>query len=82
MDLRPIRSGASKPMLCGLLLAAAVLWAAGCDGAAQKIPQQSRKSEGVSKMSQTQTAEQAAISIPPIDAAEPARLETATFATG
>ena len=72
MDLRPIRSGASKPMLCGLLLAAAVLWAAGCDGAAQKIPQQSR----------TQTAEQAAISIPPIDAAEPARLETATFATG
>lgn len=82
MDVRPIRFGTPKPILCGLLLAAAILWAAGCDSAAQKVPQQSRNPEGVSKMSQTQTAEQAAISIPPIDAAEPARLETATFATG
>ena len=33
-------------------------------------------------MNQTQIAETAAYSIPPIDAAEPTRMETATFATG
>ena len=33
-------------------------------------------------MNQTQIAAPAAISIPPIDEAEPKQLETATFATG
>jgi hypothetical protein len=65
-----------------LILVVAILWVAGCEGTTQRSAQQERKPEGAATMIQTQTAVKTAISIPPIDAAEPARLETATFATG
>jgi hypothetical protein len=82
MNGKPMRPGAAKWIRYALILVAAILWVAGCEGTTQRSAQQGRKPEGAPQMNQTQTAEKTAISIPPIDAAEPGRLETATFATG
>jgi hypothetical protein len=69
---------------CILLFSAsiAILWAAGCDAVSKRTPPQNHQSKGVPTMDQTQTAAPTAISIPPIDEAEPKQLATATFATG
>lgn len=65
-----------------LIVAAAIWWIAGCDAAANRTLQQTQQANGASTMNTAQTAAVAATAIPPIDAAEPSRLETATFATG
>ena len=66
----------------GLMLAAAVFWFTGCDAISKTTPQQNMTSKGAPTMNSAQTATLAAVSIPPVDQAEPDRLETATFATG
>ena len=78
------RPGAQTLIRCALIAAAAILWIAGCDAASKRTsPQnQSLDVDGATTMNQAQSAVQRAKIIPPVDAAEPARLETATFATG
>ena len=65
-----------------LMVAAAICWIAGCDAVSKRNAQQSQQTKGVSTMNTAQTAAMEATANPPIDAAEPVRLETATFATG
>ncbi len=82
MSWSETRVYAPAPVRCALILAAAIFWVAGCDAVARRTPQQSQSPEGAATMNQAQTAVKQAVSIPPIDEAEPTRLETATFATG
>ena len=70
------------PIRSVLMVAAAIYWIAGCDAAANRTYPQTQQPNGVSTMNTAQTAAVEATAIPPIDAAEPTRLETATFATG
>ena len=70
------------PIRSALMVTVAICWIAGCDAAANRTFQQTQQTNGVSTMNTAQTAAVEATAIPPIDAAKPTRLETATFATG
>ncbi|KPJ74662.1 MAG: hypothetical protein AMJ54_16815 [Deltaproteobacteria bacterium SG8_13] len=80
--MKMTKTGAPSPIRYGLILALSIVWLAGCDAVSKRTPQQSHQSKGAPTMIQAQTAAKAVIAIPPVDEAEPNRLETATFATG